>query len=400
MASVVVVENEIKNSVIEYGQIIDSVHQNTQFSDSLKSYFDIRGAITNKAEVAAKIVEASSAATLTKLSDKEFEPAFYLLVYLLSELEGASFETLLHQDSAVLKLLVECTPAQTPSVRDRRSLKPTTIMSILSTFFNFVSGSSPVRVHLLQLILAVVKDTQIDYALIQSSIGDNLVALLRAAHASDDQIAAIFWDFVKLDKAYTEKSLHLIKAFTSEFPVSDAQLDDLIVFALNSSVVDVSFLVNNNVAAALQSASGALAHTFVQYTQGELISAVPEPLPASVAQKSKSLALAKFFGSHADKNTFSYADIPSVLVSSPAEFEKLLIDSIKAGVIEGKLNQVDESFFLVRVNRFVLAGDNEKLAQDWATVRRALEQWKQSLTNINEIVNNAKENIVNNNSSN
>lgn len=400
MASVVVVENEIKNSVIEYGQIIDSVHQNTEFSDSLKQYFDIRGAITNKAEVAAKILDASSASTLSKLSDKEFEPAFYLLAYLLSELEAASFETLLQKDSALLQLLIQCTPEQTPSVRDRRSLKPTTIMSILSTFFNFVDGASPVRVHLIQLILTTVKNTQIDYALIQSSIGDNLVALLRAAHASDDQIAAIFWDFIKLDKAYTEKSLQLIKTFTSEFPVSGAQLDDLIVFALSSSVVDVSFLVNNNVAAALQSASGALAQTFVQYTQGELISDVSAPLPAFVAQKSKSLALAKFFGLHADKNTFSYADIPSALVSSPAEFEKLLVDSIKAGVIEGKLNQVDESFFLVRVNRFVLAGDNEKLAQDWATVRTALQEWKASLSNINEIVNNAKENIVNNNSSN
>lgn len=400
MASVVVVENEIKNSVIEYGQIIDSVYQNTQFSDALKQYFDIRGAITNKAEVAAKIVEASSASTLTKLSDKEFEPAFYLLAYLLSELEGASFETLLQKDSAVLKLLVECTPAQHPSLRDRRSLKPTTIMSIVSTFFNFVPATSAARIHLLQLILSVVKDTQIDYTLIQSSIGDNLVALLREARASDDQIAAIFWDFVKLDTAYSEKSLQLIKAFTSDFAVSGPQLDDLIVFALNSSVVDVSFLVNNNVAAALQASSSVLAQTFVHYTQGELISVVPEPLPAFVAQKSKTLALAKFFGSHADKHTFSYSDIPSVLVSSPAEFEKLLIDSIKAGVIEGKLNQVDESFFLVRVNRFVLAGDNQQLAQDWATVRGALEEWKQSLANINEIVNNAKENIVNNNSSN
>ena len=56
---------------------------------------------------------------------------------------------------------------------------------------------------------------------------------------------------------------------------------------------------------------------------------------------------------------------------------------------------MDESFYLVRVNRFILAGD-EKLAQDWEAVRNALLEWKSSLVNINEIVDNAKENIVNN----
>lgn len=396
MASVIVVENEIKNSVIEYGQIIDSVHQNSQFSDSLKQYFDIRGNITNRNEVATKILDASTSETLSKLSDKEFEPAFYLLAYLLSELEAASFERLLQKDSALLKLLVESTPAQQPSLRDRRSLKPTTIMSILNTFFNFLPSSSPSRIHLVELILTIVKNTQIDFALIQLSIGDNLVGWLNAAGASREETARLFWLFVKLDSAYSEKSLQLIKKFTAQFTLSLEELHDLITFALNSSVVDVSFLVNNNVAAALhENSSDALAQTFIQYTQGNLVSAVPAPLPESVAQKSKILALAKFFVSHPDKKLFSYGDIPSVLVSSPAAFEKLLIDSIKGGVIEGKLNQVDESFYLVRVNRFILAGD-EKLAQDWEAVRNALLEWKSSLVNINEIVDNAKENIVNN----
>lgn len=404
MTSVFVVENDLKDSVKEYGSIIDSVAQNSDFSESLKAHFnDQNDEINNKSELAAKLLTGSPASTLTKLSDKEFEPAFYLLVYLLSELEGASFEQLLQKDSKVVNLLKETTPAHSPSLRDRRSLKPTTILSIINTFFNYLPTTSATRVFLVELILKIVADTQIDFALIQSSIGENMVGWLKAANAPDAEIKRLFWFFIRLDKAFTLKSLQLIKTFTSEYTLSLTELHDLINFALAASVVDVTFLVNNNVAAALrENSSDELTQTFVQYTSGELVTTAPGILTEEVHAKSKILALAKFFVSNDDagKNSFLYSDIPTNLVSSPSEFEKLLIDSIKAGVIEGKLNQVDETFYLVRVNRFVVAGDNQKIAHDWETVKKSLVEWKESLVNINEIVKNAKDNIVNNNNAN
>lgn len=400
MASVIVVENEIKDSVKEYGLIIDSVHQNSEFSSSLSQYFNLHNDVTNKSELAAKLLSGSPATTLAMLSDKEFEPAFYLLVYLLHELEGASFEELLQKDSTVVKLLIEATPPQVPSLRDRRSLKPTTILSVINTFFNYLPANSPTRVYLVELIFNIVAKTNIDFALVQSAIGDNLVSWLEAAGSSEAEIKRLFWFFIKLDTAFTLKSLQLIKAFTSHFSLSLTELHDLINFALSSSVVDVSFLVNNNVASALQAnSSDDLTQTFIRYTSGELVTTAPGILTETVHAKSKILALAKFFVQSDDtgKNSFRYSDIPTELVSSSVEFEKLLIDSIKAGVIEGKLNQVDETFYLVRVNRFVLAGDHEKIAHDWETVKKSLVQWKESLNNINEIVKNAKDNIVNNN---
>lgn len=404
MASVIVVENGVKDSVKEYGLIIDSIHQNSQFSDSLKEYFDAQNdTITKKTELAAKLVEASPASVLSKLSDKEFEPAFYLLVYLLSELEGTSIENLWQKDSKVVSLLIESTPAQVPSLRDRRSLKPTTILSIINTFFNYLPATSATRVYLVELILKIVSDTQIEFSLIQSAVGDNLVGWLKAANAPEQEIKRLFWFFIKLDTSFTAKSLQLIKAFTSEYSLSLNELHDLINFALASSVVDVSFLVNNKVAAALQEfSSDELTQTFIHYTRGDLVTTAPGILTPEVLAKSKILALAKFFVSsdNAGKNSFKYSEIPSELVSSSPEFEKLLIDSIKAGVIEGKLNQVDETFYLVRVNRFVLAGDNNKIAQDWDIVKKSLVEWKESLNNINEIVKHAKDNIVNNNNAN
>lgn len=401
MASVIVVENDLKDSVSEYSLFIDSVHQNTEFSTSLNEF--LGDEITNKKELATRILNASTKETLSSLSNKEFEPAFYLLAYLIKELEGLTLEQAFLKDSKIVSLLKECTPTQQPSLRDRKSLKPTTVLSAFNTLFNLLPPTSASRIDIIQTILSIVSETQVPFELVQSSIGDNLVGWLKAANASEEQVKKLFWSFISSDSEFTQKSLELIKAFTAQYELTLDELHQLIQFALSSSVVDVSFLVNNNVASALkQNSSDDLVKVFVEYTHGNLIKSVPSSLTEEVVYKSKILALAKFFveNEESHQNAFKYSDIPSELVSSSAEFEKLLIDSIKAGVIEGKLNQVEETFGLIRVNRLILAGDNEKLAQDWAAVKATLLNWKNSLENINEIVVNAKDNIVNNNNAN
>lgn len=400
MASVIVVENEIKDSVEEYAQIINGVQQNSAFLDAIRAHFNAAGSITNKAALAQEVWTVATPEILTKLPDREFEPVFYLLAYLTLELEQKLFETLLVKNGALIQLLIASTPAQKPLLRDRRLLKPTTVLSVLNTFFNFLPALSPTRVDFIELILKIVTDTDIDFALIQSSIGGSLVLWLAAAGALEAQIKAIFWQFVALDKQYTLELLHLIKKFTSQFPLSLEELHKLIAFALASPVVDVTFLVNNNVAQALkENALDEQVSVFDKYTKGELITSVPSSISESVVAKSKILALTRFFveSDNAGKNAFKYSDIPSELAASQPEFEKLLIDSIKAGVIEGKMNQVDQTFNLVRANRIVLAGDKQQLAQDLNSVKKALLEWRHSLHNINEIVRDAKDNIVNNN---
>lgn len=401
MASVIVVENELKDSINEYALIIDAVHKNTELSDSLKAF--VGDDVSDKTEVASKLLNASTKETLSSLGNKEFEPTFYLLVYLISQLELLSIDQVFARDAKILDLLVQCTPFEEPSLRDRKSLKSLTILSALNTFFNLLPASSKNRIQVIEAILKIVSETKGSFALIQSPIGDNLVSYLQLAGATEDEIKKIFWSFVALDQNYTLGTLNIIKKFTSTFSLNLKELHQLIEFALSSSVVDVSYLVNNNVAAAMrQHSSDELVVVFSNYTKGNLISSVPSSIKGNVSEKSKILALTKFFvdNSESHRNKFKYDDIPKDLAPSAAAFEKLLIDSIKAGVIEGKLNQVDETFFLVRANRFIMAGEDQKLAQDWDVIKQTLTEWKYSLENINEIVLNAKENIVNNNNNN
>lgn len=402
MASVVIVENDLIDSVKEYGHIVDALNQTSDFSAALKAHFDANhDSISDKQALAQTIINSASSATLSKLSDREFEPAFNLVLYVVSQLQNVPYDDLLAKDSVLLRHLVDATPTEPVSVRDRKLLRPTSILSVLNTAFNFVAESSPSRVHILELILEVVEKGHIDFALIQGPLGDHLAEWLRNAGASDAAITELFWRFVSLDSRFSYKTLQLIKAFTAQYAVELPELRRLVNFALSSEIVDVSFLVNNNVAAALSlHANDDLVQVFAQYTSGHLVQSVPASLPVELVQaKSRILALARFFADHSSsKNVFKYADVPSQLVSLPQDFEQLLVTAIKAGVIEGKLNQVDEVFALTRVNRFVVAGNADALTQNWENVKQVLIDWRIALDNISDVVNSTREDIVKGNS--
>lgn len=408
MSSVIVVNNDLKDSIQEYAQIIDGATGNTDLSKAVDAHLPKtldQAEITNKEELVQKIKAASSKETLAKLTDKEFEPTIYLLIHILALL--SSMEAVLDDESSpIYKLILDINPTQPLSIRDRKSIKSSSILSILSTIFNLLPSASKVRVSVLKTILNVLKTSGVDFQSVEDNLGANIVNWLKSSQAQDSEIETIFWEFINLDTFFSQKSLQLIKEFTHVYPVSANELNQLIEFALRSKVVDVSFLVNNNVAEALKkalsSSSDALPQLFSKYVKGELIAVddIPSNLPKEfIYQKSKILSLAKFFAENSTQSSehnqiiFTYKEIP--LVSNHLEFEELLIEAIKAGVIEGKLNQIDETFNLSRVNRFIIAGDDTAIAQGWESIRQALQQWSLSLNNVDEIVRQTREQIVN-----
>lgn len=402
MTSVIVVDSEFKDCINEYGQTIDSANEKKIFGEELNKFFDEKtNEVQDKEGLKKLIYTSATASVLSKLSDKEFESTFNLLIYILSELEG-SLLLLFNEKSTLVESLVQCIPTEEPSLRDRKCIKATTILSVLNTIFNFLPETSKERVFILSTILKVVEQSYTSFELIQNSVGNQLVRWLETAGASVEIIKQLFWRFISLDDQQRRETLDLIKSFTAKYSLTLEELQQLIKFSLLSNTVDISFLVNNNVAKALQSFSNDdYVQLFQKYIKGELATSVPSELKHSqefIYQKSRIVALAQFFVANEGKGIFKYSDIPSSLVSSSADFELLLINSIKSGVIEGRLNQVEEVFALSRVNRFILAGDDESINKNWASVRQSLTEWKGALENIEEIVNATRENIVNSNS--
>ncbi|RLP63119.1 hypothetical protein L150_01831 [Candida albicans Ca529L] len=409
MSSVIVVDSELKDSIQEYSQIIDNIKKSNDFSTSIKSLLPEKEGeeLTNKSELYKQILNVSTSENLKQLTEKEFEPTFYLLIYILIQLSNQN-EVLNNEKSPIFQTLLEINPQQPPSLRDRKSIKSTSILSILSTVFNLLPVSSTIRVFILKQILKVIKTSGIDFNLIQDNIGSNLINWLKESKTNEQEIKTIFWEFIKLDGTFSEKSLKLIKDFTHSNTLSTQELHELIYIALSSKTVDASFLVNTNVAQALSNnnkSDDKLVSVFNKYVHGEIISIeeIPNDLPAKfIHSKSKILSLAKFFADASTSSSsstnhdgiiFKYNEIPNV--KSSLEFEQTLVEAIKVGVIEGKLNQVEETFYLSRVNRFILAGEDN--TKNWENVKLVLKQWQNSLNDINNIVKTARENIVNNN---
>ncbi|KAI5964648.1 uncharacterized protein KGF55_001717 [Candida pseudojiufengensis] len=405
MASVIVVDNGLKDSIQEYAQIIDTINGNTDFTQQLQPLLPTQQdqEITNQSDIYQKINENSTVETLKKLTDREFEPTIYLLIHILSQLSSID-QVLNDTSSSVYKLILSVNPQQPLSLRDRKSIKSSSILSILSTIFNLIPRSSNTRIFLIKSILNILKTSEIDFNSIEDNIANNLITWLKESNASDEETKEIFWNFILLDSGYTLKSLELIQEFTNSFTLSNSELENLIKFALSSKIVDVSFLVNNNVALALKNSNTELSKTFTKYVKGELIP-VNEINESSlnaefVHQKSRILNLTKFLAEQSlspdhDDIVFKYSEISDL---KPSETEELLVESIKAGVIEGKINQIDETFNLSRVNRFVIAGDDQSNEQKWDLIKNVLQQWSNSISNIDEIVKATRENIVNSSS--
>lgn len=395
MSSVIVVDNPLKDSVREYAQILDAANQSTEVSKELQTFF--KESTINSSGLLAAIY--TSSASLGKLSDKEFEPTFNLLIHIVSEVSSAA--ALDDKASPLLKLLVDTVPTKQPSLRDRKSIKSTSILSCFNTYFNLLPETSSTRIYILHQIFNLIKVTNIEYSLVEENISKNLIGWAKLANASDAEIKALFWSFINLDTKFSSLSLKFIKSFTEAYTLGTAELLSLIRFSLSSETVDISFLVNNSVSKALAAnADQELVTIFGKYINGEYtdLSSPVEGLDNDfVNSKSKILALAKYFASESSKNpskiTFSYSEIPNV--ASSAEFEILLVNAIKFGIIEGKLNQISETFYLSRVNKFILPGHDEENLKNWLDVKKALSDWKESLSNINDIVKSSRENIVN-----
>ncbi|KAG7192307.1 uncharacterized protein KQ657_002026 [Scheffersomyces spartinae] len=394
MASVFVVDAELKDSVLEFGAIVDGVNETNDFSQSLQAHFvNESSEISDKDELVKTIYSGVSNEGLSKLSDKEFESAFNLVLYLVLQLDGSKGIS----NGVLIQTLVDINPVKQASLRDRRSIKSTTILSCFNTIFNVLPANSATRITILEKIfyIANVSQGSIPFKLLSEGLGSNLISWLTSAGASETQIKSLFYQFVALDQQYSLETLGLIKNFTQIYTVSETEAEQIALFALKSETMDVSSLFNNNLTSTLKnSSSSELCQLFLSYAKGQVIKHVPELLELyaeHIKSKSRVLNLVKFFADNeASKSKFTYSEIPDVV--DHLDFEILLINAIKAGVIEGKLNQVEQTFYLTKVNRFIIAKEDN--TQNWEAVKKTLYNWKNALININQVVNEARENIV------
>ncbi|KAK2836830.1 hypothetical protein FQN49_006678 [Arthroderma sp. PD_2] len=83
-----------------------------------------------------------------------------------------------------------------------------------------------------------------------------------------------------------------------------------------------------------------------------------------------------------------YEDIASALRIDRADVEKWVIDTIRAGLVEGKLSQLKGEFLVHRATYRVFG------EKQWREVQGRLMVWRQSLENVLEVVRSEKEKFI------
>lgn len=379
--SVFVIDNDLASSVSELASIVDQVQQSTDYSQAVRPLVDASTQeITDKSALINQIYHASSPEIIAKLNDKEFEPAFNLVVYILSELYGGLHQVLDADNDKLIQNLLACSPAQQLSLRDRKSIKATSILSELSLLFNLLPATSGFRTVVVQKIIDFVRALKLDYGYLQT-FQTNLVPWLVQTGADSSTIRSIFYDFIELDSKSSLSSLKTIYNFTKQYEVSGEELERIIKFSLNSDIVDLSFMINVNMSHAITANSNSPnVKLFADYLEGK-------PLKSdqfnSLEFKSSMLSLCRFFKS-SGKYEFGFNEMLT------GTDEVLLINCIKYGLLEGKVDQVNEKFYLTRLNKFILG---DQVEQDVSDVKQSLEAWKKSLIEVGSVVENFRENM-------
>ncbi|KKK22104.1 PCI domain protein [Aspergillus rambellii] len=101
-----------------------------------------------------------------------------------------------------------------------------------------------------------------------------------------------------------------------------------------------------------------------------------------------SLAAAATTTTTASARSLSYATIASALRVPASDVEKWVIDTIRAGLVEGKLSQL-RSEFLVHRATYRVFGEKQ-----WAEVQGRLMVWRRSLERVLGVVRSERERYV------
>ncbi|GAD96035.1 PCI domain protein [Paecilomyces variotii No. 5] len=351
-------------------------------------------------EVLKKIV--SAATVLNAAPEKEITSAYNLLVHLSHQAEKP--DMFLSRICTYLAKPITSSPQQGPSIA----------LSILSTIFNTLPPNDPSRYHVFLAIVAVLRQCGSSHA--YEALKPQLTAQLpawiaqweldeedsqklhlavsdAATAAGDDELA--FYHLVQAlqtipaNEASSKDSRDLaVRALTAAFsnptifdftPLSASDA----VQALRSSDTSLFELLEIFAADTLDAYEDFVASTPLSSISGGVLADAGETLQ----NKMRLLTLASLAASTPSRS-LPYSTIASSLRVPAEDVEKWVIDTIRAGLVEGKLSQL-RSEFLVHRATYRVFGEKQ-----WAEVQGRLMVWRRSLESVLGVIRSERERFV------
>ncbi|PWY67690.1 hypothetical protein BO83DRAFT_365537 [Aspergillus eucalypticola CBS 122712] len=411
-STTLLIEGSFTELADEFAQYIDALRK-SEASSSLQSEISpllqpLREQEQSEAEpdrkqrdeVLKKLV--SAAVVLNSAPEKEIISAYNLLVHLV------------HQASDPDMFLSRiCTYLAKP-ISSSPQFGPSLAISILSTIFNTLAPSDSSRYHVLLATVAVIRQSSssIAFDALKSQLVAQLPSWLAAWELDADEAQRLHLAIADAAQASGDPELaqtHVVQALQT-IPAANAsapEARDLAVRALTSAlthpaVFDFTPLTASDAVQALRSSDSTLFELLEIFTADTLdayeafISATPlasisggvlAEAGEALQNKMRLLTLASLAASTPSRS-LPYATIATALRVEPTDVEKWVIDTIRAGLVEGKLSQL-RSEFLVHRATYRVFGEKQ-----WAEVQGRLMVWRRSLENVLGVVRSERERFV------
>jgi len=377
-----------------------------QYIDNLKKSHGDEGS-NIQAEVTAHLKENKKDEALKKLimgsqalnqaPEKEFIAAYNLLIHLVRQ--SPNLPMFLPKICAHLSAPITSSPQNGGGLA----------LSVLGTVFNTLPQEhTEMRFHILLAVLRVIRATsnfetlrpqlkQLDQWLEEWDMEE---AEDRKLYLAVSDVAA---DAGEDEQAYTYL-LRALRTFPSE-EVSSTEARELSLRALKSALThprhfDFQDLTDLDSIQALRN-SDPIYFQLLEIFNSDLLDDYNDFKDEhegwveesgldgnALNRKMRLLTLASISASSGQSRSLPYASIAKALQIPSEDVEMWVIDVIRAGLVEGKLSQLNQTFLIHR-STYRVFGDNQ-----WREVSSRLDMWRNSLQGVLQVIQQEKQRFI------
>ncbi|EHY52139.1 hypothetical protein HRR83_003296 [Exophiala dermatitidis] len=379
----------------EIGQPLNNIREAEQTQEQV----DDAALQSQKDEVLKKLV--TKASILNSAPEREITPAYNLLISL--SLQSPIYEQLF---ARICQYLSEQPVTSSPIYGASLALQT------LTTVFNVLPVTSEARYHVFLAILKVIKNTSSSQAFeaLIPQLETNIPNWLTAWQLDDEDARNLYTAVADVASATGHDDLsytYLLKALETIPPETAAENESqelakrtLRLALTNPSVIDFTALTANDAIQAIRRSDSNLFDlleifssddysSYLDFLETNELSAlgIPEESADVLSNKIRLLTLASMAAS-SQSRSIPYSTIASALQVPGEDVEMWVIDTIRAGLVEGKLSQLKQEFLVQRATYRVFG------EKQWAEIQGRLMVWRRSLESVLSVVKTERERFL------
>ncbi|KAL9132528.1 MAG: hypothetical protein Q9175_006297 [Cornicularia normoerica] len=338
-----------------------------------------------KDEVLKKLVTASD--VLNTAPEKEFIAAYNLLVHLVRQ--SPNLDKFLPKICQNLSAPIKSSPSNGPGLA----------LSILTTVFNILPSTNDTRYHVFLAVLRVVRSSS-SFELLRPQL-KNLDSWIAAWETDEEDQRKLYLEIANVAAEAGEDAqsyLYLLRALRT-IPAEDVSSQDshsLAIRALKAALshpshFDFQDLTSSDPIQALRNSDPEW-YEMLEIFNAELLDDYNDfleshedflpnaSLDASVLHRKMRLLTLASLAASTQSRSLPYQHIARALQIPSEDVEMWVIDVIRAGLVEGKLSQLNQTFLIHR-STYRVFGEKQ-----WTEVQGRLDTWRASLEGVLAVV--------------